>query len=82
LDARLVDPGDVQTNVVKVELPKNGRPAAEWSAALKGHGILVSPSERYALRFVTHRHISEADIDEAVSAFAEVYKKSPTSVAR
>jgi threonine aldolase len=80
LDARLVDPPDVQTNIVKVELPKNGRTAAEWSAALKGHGILVSPSERYTLRFVTHRHISEADVDEAVTAFAEVHKKSPTSV--
>jgi threonine aldolase len=82
LDAHLVDAGDVQTNIVKVELPKNGRAAAEWSGALKGHGILVSPSERYALRFVTHRHISEADVDEAVSAFAEVYKKSPTPVER
>ena len=79
LDARLVDPGDVQTNIVKVDLPKNGRTAAEWSAALKAHGILVSPSERYALRFVTHRHISEADVDEAANAFAEVYKRSSTS---
>jgi threonine aldolase len=75
LDARLVDPADVQTNIVKVNLPKNGRTAAEWSAALKGHRILVSPSERYTLRFVTHRHISEADVDEAVNAFAEVHKK-------
>jgi threonine aldolase len=77
IDPRLVDPPDVETNIVKSELPNDSQTAADWSVALKGHGILVSPSGRYTLRFVTHRHISEADIDEAVSAFAAVYKKSP-----
>jgi threonine aldolase len=80
IDPRVVDPADVETNIVKAELPKDRQTAAEWSAVLRGHGILVSPSARYTLRFVTHRHISEADIDEAVSAFAAVYEKSSTTV--
>jgi threonine aldolase len=79
---RLVDPADVETNIVKSELPNDRQTAAEWSAALKSHGVLVSPSGRYTLRFVTHRHISEADIDEAVSAFAAVYKKWSTTAER
>jgi threonine aldolase len=79
IDPRLVDPADVETNIVKSELPNDGQTAATWSAALKDYGILVSPSGRYTLRFVTHRHISEADIDEAVSAFAAVYKKYSTA---
>jgi threonine aldolase len=82
IDPRLIDPADVETNIVKSELPNDRQTAAEWSAALKGHGVLVSPSGRYTLRFVTHRHISEGDIDEAVSAFAAVYKKWSTPIGR
>jgi hypothetical protein len=35
----------------------------------------VSPCERYALRFVTHRHIGDADVDEAVRAFDVIAKR-------
>jgi threonine aldolase len=76
LDANLLKLADVETNIVKVTLPENGRTAAEWSESLKEQGILVGPSERFALRFVTHRHIGEAEIDEAATAFATVWRKS------
>lgn len=74
INTALVDPALVDTNIVKVNLPKTGRPAADWSAELRKAGVLVSPCERYALRFVTHRHIGEADIDRAVSAFASCWE--------
>lgn len=74
IDASLVDPAEVETNIVKVEVPKTGRNAAEWSAQMKKNGILVSPCEPYALRFVTHRHIGHAEVDETVKAFAEVWE--------
>jgi threonine aldolase len=73
IDATLVDPADVETNLVRVNLPKNGPAAAEWSAALEKQRILVSPCARYALRFVTHRHISASDVDEAARAIASVW---------
>jgi threonine aldolase len=76
IDPSLVKPDDVETNIVKVELPKIGRAAAEWSAALKERGILVSPSERYALRFVTHRHIGEVEVDAAAAAFTEIWERN------
>ena len=72
IDPALVDPVEVETNIVKVEVPRSGRRAAEWSVELKTHGILVNPCETYALRFVTHRHIGERDVDDALAAFAAV----------
>jgi threonine aldolase len=68
----LLDAGDVETNIVNADVSSSARPAAEWSAALRTHGILVSPGDRHTLRFVTHRHIGEADVDEAIRAFRAV----------
>jgi threonine aldolase len=76
VDASLCDPREVETNLVRVDVRKSGRRAAQWSADLKGKGVLVAPADVYVLRFVTHRHISAPDVDAAVSAFAELWKKS------
>ena len=73
IDASLVAPGGVETNLVRVDVKKGGRRAAEWSRALKDHGILVSPCDPYALRFVTHRHIGDAEVDAALAAFATLW---------
>jgi threonine aldolase len=69
----LVDPGCVETNIVNVDVSASGRPAAEWSAGLKNRGVAVSPGERHTLRFVTHRHIGDAEIGETVHSFADVW---------
>ena len=74
IDPRLVDPRDVETNLVRVEVKTSGRRAAQWSADLRQKGILASPCDAYALRFVTHRHITPADVDATVSAFADLWK--------
>lgn len=76
VDPSLCDPKDVETNLVRVNVRKSGRRAAQWSADLKAKGVLVAPADIYALRFVTHRHIAPADADAAVSAFAELWRKS------
>ena len=61
---------------MRVDVKKSGRRAAQWSVDLKAKGVLVAPSDIHVLRFVTHRHISPADADATVSAFAELWKKS------
>jgi threonine aldolase len=76
IDSSLVDPGEVDTNLVRVEVKKSGRRAAQWSADLQQKGILVSPCETYALRFVTHRHTGEADVDATLNAFAKLWQAS------
>jgi len=73
IDASLCDPKDVETNLVRVDVRKSGRRAAQWSADLKQKGVLVAPADVYVLRFVTHRHISAPDVDAAVGAFASLW---------
>ena len=75
IDSSLCDPGDVETNLVRVDLKKSGRRAAQWSADLKAKGVMVAPADALTLRFVTHRHISAPDVDAAVSAFASLWSR-------
>jgi len=75
IDPSLCDPKDVETNLVRVDVKKSGKRAAQWSADLKAKGVAVAPADIYVLRFVTHRHISAPDADAAVGAFAELWKK-------
>jgi threonine aldolase len=74
IDASLVDPGEVDSNLVRVEVRKSGRRAAQWSADLKQKGVVVAPCDTYSLRFVTHRHISSADVDATIGAFGSLWK--------
>jgi threonine aldolase len=76
IDASLVDPKEVESNLVRVEVKKSGRRAAQWSADLKQKGVSVAPCDVYSLRFVTHRHIAAPDVDAVVSAFAELWRKT------
>jgi len=75
IDASLCDPKDVETNLVRVDVRKSGRRAAQWSADLKAKDVLVAPADAYVLRFVTHRHISAPDVDVTVGAFAGVWSQ-------
>jgi threonine aldolase len=74
-DARFVNPAEVETNLVRVDVSASGRPAAEWSAAMHQRGVRVNPCAKFALRFVTHRHIGDADVDQAVRAMTETLKQ-------
>jgi threonine aldolase len=76
IDPRLVDPAAVETNIARVDVRSSGQTAAEWSAKLRTHGILVSPCASHALRFVTHRHVGEADVDQAVEAFRTLWRNT------
>ncbi len=71
IDARFCRAADVETNLVRVDVSFTGRSAEQWSQALARHNIAVSPADTRSLRFVTHRHISPADVDAAVAAVAK-----------
>jgi threonine aldolase len=80
IDAAIVDPAIVETNLVRASVRARGGKAAEWSAALKQRGVLVSPARAaWELRFVTHRHIGDAEIDYALGVFAETWKQFETA---
>ena len=74
IDASLVNPQDVETNLVRVDVSASGRNAAQWSADLERKGVRISPASAMSLRFVTHRHIGNPEVDAAVSAVASLWK--------
>jgi threonine aldolase len=76
VDPSLVNPDDIETNIVRVNLRDSGRYAVQWSEDFKARGIAVSPGDSVSLRFVTHRHISNADVDTAIAACGEIWRKN------
>jgi len=75
IDPSLCDPRDVETNLVRVDVSKSGRRATQWAGDLQAKDVLVAPAGIYALRFVTHRHITTADVDTAVDAVAGLWRR-------
>ncbi|MFI4986191.1 MAG: GntG family PLP-dependent aldolase [Alphaproteobacteria bacterium] len=74
LDVSLADPGEIESNIVNVELAASRHTAAEWVGALKERGLLVGAARPFRLRLVTHRHIGPAEVERAIEAFAKVWK--------
>lgn len=75
IDALLTDPADVETNIVRVSIGHTGRSAAQWADAFKARGIAVSPADPRSLRFVTHRHVGNAEVDQAIDACAAAFSR-------
>jgi threonine aldolase len=72
LDPRLTDPLLVETNIVMLEIAHSGADAARWIAALEKHGLRAGAWSRKSLRLVTHRHIDDAAVEEAVAIVGAV----------
>lgn len=72
IDARFCRAADVDTNLVRVDVSFTGRSAEQWSQALARHNVAVAPADPRSLRFVTHRHVSQADVDAAIRAWASI----------
>jgi threonine aldolase len=66
-----VDPADVETNIVVLDLTACGRPAADVAAAAREHGVLVSALGPRMVRAVTHLDLD----DEAAAGAAGVLAK-------
>ncbi|MBI4943081.1 MAG: low specificity L-threonine aldolase [Actinobacteria bacterium] len=66
-----VDPADVETNIVVLDLTASGRAAADVAAAAREHGVLVSALGPRMVRAVTHLDLD----DEAAAAAARVLAK-------
>jgi threonine aldolase len=73
----LVDPKTIETNIVRVDTSVSGWTAEAWSAALQPRGVRVSPGGEMQLRFVTHRHISSADIETTLQAIRDLWREVP-----
>jgi threonine aldolase len=69
IDAQLVDPALIETNIVRVDLSRSPLDAATWERTLGARGIRVGAyGAEKQLRLVTHRHIDAAAIERVLEA--------------
>jgi threonine aldolase len=73
IDASLIEPDDVETNIVQIDTHSSGRRASEWLDGLKSRGVLSGVWSPWRLRLVTHRHIGAAEIDATIAAATELW---------
>jgi threonine aldolase len=72
LDAAAVDLGDVETNMVYLDLAPFNQTAPEVSAALAAEGVVTLGFPGTKMRLVTHRDVDAADIETALEALKKV----------
>jgi threonine aldolase len=56
-----------------VEIGGTGMDAPSWVSALLKKGINTSVWNATSLRLVTHRHIDDAAVDQAIAAFRDLH---------
>jgi len=70
----LINPAEVETNILFFDVSRAERTAQEVAGTLRGKGILVHPTAKTRIRCVTHLDVSFADIDRALKAVEGVMK--------
>ncbi len=73
--ASLLDPTLVETNIVRLDFTGSGRRAEPWVEALKTKGVVAGVWSPWQIRMVTHRHITDADVERVVGAVKELWPK-------
>ncbi len=69
------DPKKVQTNIVIFDVRGTGRTAIEICGALSQKKILAGPTDKYAVRMVTHYDVDRAGIDRALAILRDLTKQ-------
>jgi threonine aldolase len=72
IDPRLSNPNLVETNIVMVEIAHLGTDAKTFMATLEKAGVSCGAWSRKSIRLVTHRHIDDAAVEEAIGIFRTV----------
>ena len=75
IDPRLTDPRLVETNIIMLEVAHSGTDAKGWISALEKHGLKAGAWSRNSLRLVTHRHIDDAAVEQAIKIVGSVSAK-------
>jgi threonine aldolase len=63
-----------------VDVGKTRASARRWTDVLAGYGVLGAPVTAGVIRFVTHRQVSETDIERAIAAFGDIYTTRPMAL--
>jgi threonine aldolase len=67
----LLDPPDVETNILYFHLERDLGTAKELAAALKQRGVLVHPTGTHSIRACTHLDVSPAQAERAAEAIRQ-----------
>jgi len=67
-----IDPDQVQTNIIIVELAAKGLENVAVCAELKKEGVLALPFGPGRIRMITHKDIDDADVERALLAWKKV----------
>ena len=70
----IINPAEVETNILFFDVSRAERTAQEVAAAAKGKGVLLHPTAKTRIRCVTHLDVSFEDIDRALEAIEAVMK--------
>ena len=68
----LIDPEEVETNIIIFNIADTGMTAPQVAEAMKKNGILVHPVGKTQIRLVTNLDVSSKDIEVALKAFEKV----------
>jgi len=70
----VINPAEVETNILFFDVSRAERTAQEVAAATKAKGVLLHPTAKTRIRCVTHLDVSFEDIDQALGAIEAVMK--------
>ena len=76
-----LDPPDVESNMVYLDVAGSGWRAADLAARLREDGLLISVMGQTRLRAVTHLDVTSAMIAEAAELIGDSLTAAPRSVA-
>ncbi len=74
INQEFIKPELVETNIVAVNLSVTGRTAGEIAGELKSNGVLAGALGKHFLRLVTHRDLTDAQIDETCQILEKILK--------
>ena len=70
----VINPAEVETNILFFDVSRVERTAQEVAAAAKAKGVLLHPTAKTRIRCVTHLDVSFEDIDHALGPVEAVMK--------
>ncbi len=70
----MTSPEDVETNMAVLRADNLALSAPEFVAVMKEHGVLANAISNSAIRLVTHKDVSKADIENALDIFEKLFK--------
>ena len=67
-----IDPETVQTNIIIFDIADTGMTTAQFTPALKSHGILANGISAREMRMVTHYDVSREEIEQSLKVMKAV----------